>query len=875
MPWKIKFRVLKASGEDEKYKASELDFHGPSVRGWLSSRNCTYPQEIIFSLENTVVLYQIQILAHHYIIPERIDVWIGSENNTDEKKDSVDNIGFEYIGFITLNSNENTKFKCRELKTITIPFSVPTKFVKLTLYQNHVNNLNVYNQVGLVAVQLIGENLAENETESVTNNLSKAETSQFDNLAFEMYVDTGIAELLKQLEERKQKAVQDERFEYARKLKTAMSKLHNAGEKLGKMEIAKKQAIQQEDYSRAKKKKLQIEEFRAQIYSKLNIDNLLETNGPVSSNDEEENSSAEEIQCSHAVKDEIDSQANTEKDIELDSSKIPKASPLTTQPGADLHILNTSIQNSDHHPKIYESPVSPLHFIDAGISPSNDIPAIKPASQSSKTSSLRRRNKLTSGGNRSSYEDDGESTFRPYYQHEHKDTSTSNVLSHILLQSKLNEREKKQAILCIHIFGKIIVEKIFSKQYTDKEEGLRFLEVALKAHIQKENEEKRTAEKTMYSFNKIARSATYLCHRCLLDKVYAVYSAAAEVIRFFFCEFVRERVTPLEITRCVEQILPDLLSKAGDPTARIHNLAVHTILSLADVPEIRKLNIIQNNLTKVLTSNVHARLALSRLEMVEQLILSQGISTEKQSGMTSRILADLGLSGLNHPAEAVRKMSEKILVLVYRFNPRLVRRQLPPDDDVTRRNILYRHLMQEFDKVDIEKKNSASRPGSSNLSDKEIVSKYSAYFGKTLHNANSQQKLRRCIFCHLESDILTERELNVHYWKYCPMLMRCTHCNQVIEIAALHQHLKDECDMKGLYKKCQICSQAVSLDQLNMHHTSVECTLTAMKKVCPLCFTELEESEDALRSHLTGSGAAICTKHPRSKYFLDGKAAAE
>lgn len=85
------------------------------------------------------------------------------------------------------------------------------------------------------------------------------------------------------------------------------------------------------------------------------------------------------------------------------------------------------------------------------------------------------------------------------------------------------------------------MEKIFSKQYTDKEEGLRFLEVALKAHIQKENEEKRTAEKTMYSFNKIARSATYLCHRCLLDKVYAVYSAAAEVIRFFFCEFVRER----------------------------------------------------------------------------------------------------------------------------------------------------------------------------------------------------------------------------------------------------------------------------------------------------------------------------------------------
>lgn len=72
---------------------------------------------------------------------------------------------------------------------------------------------------------------------------------------------------------------QDERFEYARKLKVAMTKLHQSGEKLGKMEIAKKQAVQQEDYSKAKKKKLQIEEFKTHIYSKLNIDNLLEKNG--------------------------------------------------------------------------------------------------------------------------------------------------------------------------------------------------------------------------------------------------------------------------------------------------------------------------------------------------------------------------------------------------------------------------------------------------------------------------------------------------------------------------------------------------------------------------------------------------------------------
>lgn len=57
---------------------------------------------------------------------------------------------------------------------------------------------------------------------------------------------------------------------------------------------------------------------------------------------------------------------------------------------------------------------------------------------------------------------------------------------------------------------------------------------------------------------------------------------------------------------------------------------------------------------------------------------------------------------MHHPAEAVRKVSERILVLVYKVNPRLVRKQLPPDDDITRRNLLYRQLFHEFDLIDLQ-----------------------------------------------------------------------------------------------------------------------------------------------------------------------------
>lgn len=90
--------------------------------------------------------------------------------------------------------------------------------------------------------------------------------------------------------------------------------------------------------------------------------------------------------------------------------------------------------------------------------------------------------------------------------------------------------------------------------------------------------------------------------------------------------------------------------------------------------------------------------------MLEQLVLSQGISNDKPSGLTCRTLSECGCSGIHHPAEPVRKVAERVLLLVYKVNPRMIRKQLPPDDDVTRRNLLYRQLFTEFDKLDMQRK---------------------------------------------------------------------------------------------------------------------------------------------------------------------------
>lgn len=85
MPKRISFRAINVTSEylillcsrirffyilaeEVKFKLSELNTHGPTVRGWRSEKNCDYPQEIILNLERRCILNKIQILVHQYLI---------------------------------------------------------------------------------------------------------------------------------------------------------------------------------------------------------------------------------------------------------------------------------------------------------------------------------------------------------------------------------------------------------------------------------------------------------------------------------------------------------------------------------------------------------------------------------------------------------------------------------------------------------------------------------------------------------------------------------------------------------------------------------------------------------------------------------------
>merc|ERR1711874_258745 len=139
-------------------------------------------------------------------------------------------------------------------------------------------------QVGLTAVNIIGTPLEKADSQNVFN-LDGDVWSLYDDLSFLMYTDIEVAQLINKLERKKFEAVATERFEYAKKIKSAISELCEAGQMLGSLEMEMHVLADKEEYDEAKDKKTQMDEFRVEVYKTLEITDLLELQGLNVTND--------------------------------------------------------------------------------------------------------------------------------------------------------------------------------------------------------------------------------------------------------------------------------------------------------------------------------------------------------------------------------------------------------------------------------------------------------------------------------------------------------------------------------------------------------------------------------------------------------------
>ncbi|KAI8827933.1 hypothetical protein BJ741DRAFT_627873 [Chytriomyces cf. hyalinus JEL632] len=294
----LRFTIDAFSSADEGYPASELVSTNTShpLKGWQSERFCTYPQTIIirFSVGECRVR-KIQVLSHHFKIASKLEFFIGKQPKRSpasagstaythsESSESMDEpanqalmegeIRFARLGFVSLGENAGSNFKAREFKSVHV--DEMGTHLKVVLHKNHINSLNLYNQVGLASLQLLGEynDLAAmqngflNEQADIT--LDPFLPDIVPDFSMGTYQDQRLVQLVAAASKAKQEAVKAENFVLAQQLKILVCLCKKAADEVAKLLLLKVKSIEMEDYEMAEDAKEDIEQIRTALDLKI------------------------------------------------------------------------------------------------------------------------------------------------------------------------------------------------------------------------------------------------------------------------------------------------------------------------------------------------------------------------------------------------------------------------------------------------------------------------------------------------------------------------------------------------------------------------------------------------------------------------------
>ena len=244
----LKFELVSFTSEDTSFPTSELLKHGPQSKGWQSARFQDYPQMLIFRYPVPVHIKQLQVLSHQSKISSKIEIFTYIPENP-SKQPPLDQFKWKRLGYLSLDNNEKSNYQARELKSVFI--DTKASYLKLCLYKCHPNKHNMFNQVGLIALNTLGTELS-------------------DLIAYgkkvSLELDPQASERIKVLMGAKERAIANEDFDEAKKIRETIDRVQQMTQQLFILEERKKVAVNNEDYDSAKVLKIEIERIKNALF---------------------------------------------------------------------------------------------------------------------------------------------------------------------------------------------------------------------------------------------------------------------------------------------------------------------------------------------------------------------------------------------------------------------------------------------------------------------------------------------------------------------------------------------------------------------------------------------------------------------------------
>jgi len=270
--------------------------------------------------------------------------------------------------------------------------------------------------------------------------------------------------------------------------------------------------------------------------------------------------------------------------------------------------------------------------------------------------------------------------------------------------------------------------------------------------------------------------------------------------------------------------------------------------------------------------------------------------------MSIKNCVDFSVKALDHTDGQVREASIAYLAIVHKAAiasgqpPTYVRRLLPKSpEDIGRWDLLWRNVYDNLDRAEgkptakeladarlrevaqaEEKKKNEIQNLQDQIAELKTLQTQHAGGNHPVSSANTNNSNNRsdalvrdsgegvneenvCIFCGERNDDFIgddEKGLDLHYWKYCPMLKRCEYCGQVTEIPAFHEHILIECEAR---QQGKIPDEIIAL-----------MTKEKNSKVshCSLCKKKVDGTEEGWQRHLMGEKGG-CLANPRRIPFIN------
>ena len=114
---RLAYSVTSVSSSD----ASHASLSSPN--GWQSARGCSYPQSLTLWLGGQCEVRKVQLLSHQSKIARTVELYAGGRSEQSKQQqaaagrdDRAEAASWQRLGFFSLDANDKSQYKARELK---------------------------------------------------------------------------------------------------------------------------------------------------------------------------------------------------------------------------------------------------------------------------------------------------------------------------------------------------------------------------------------------------------------------------------------------------------------------------------------------------------------------------------------------------------------------------------------------------------------------------------------------------------------------------------------------------------------------------------------------------------------------------------------